>query len=118
MWGGRGPVHAAYHRSRVEPSPRAGAAAATVHAAVRLPTCDEYADRQKGWPRCVRRNEYIRKGLVKESYRCGTRLTCLSADVVNGSREQVAVQRIRSKFSSRRAKAPRASPSRSPRSED
>ena len=105
IWGGRAPVHAAYHRPR-----------GTVVAHAPLPTCREYADRQRGWPRCVYRNESIRKGLVKESYRCGTRLTCLNADLVNGSVEQAAVQRIRNKLMHRReakAAASASTPARS-----
>ena len=79
IFGNRGTKHVAYHRGER-----------------RVPTCHEYAkqqQRQRGYPRCSE----SKQGSIK----CGSRLTCLPADVVNRSSEQVWIMKSESKLRAR-----------------
>jgi FkbM family methyltransferase len=84
MYGGSGTGHVAYHRSLRS----AGGAERA------LPSCREYANRQPGW-RCVSRVDTVRPGFRNPRYTCGSRLTCLSPGVVNGSREAAELKVLR-----------------------
>ena len=57
----------------------------------RLPSCIEYATSQEGW-RCEQKDQWIRAGFINPMFTCGSRLTCLSPSVVNGSREEAEVR--------------------------
>jgi FkbM family methyltransferase len=80
IYSGAAPMHAAYLRGTR-----------------RVPSCEEYAKRQSGWPRCRHKIKHIRPGLDAPFTTCGSRLTCLSAEVVNGSREQAQIRYILAK---------------------
>jgi FkbM family methyltransferase len=78
LYGPSAPVHMAY-----------------VRGSRRAQTCEEYANRQPGW-RCQTVRHLVRSDFLLSRYKCASRLTCLSPEVVNGSRESVEVHRLRS----------------------
>ena len=81
LYGGFGPAHMAYQRGDRP-----------------LPSCRDFALHQPGW-RCVHKLEHVRPGFDNPSLTCGSRMTCLSAAVVNGSREDRELQRERQRRS-------------------
>lgn len=74
LFGFRAPRHVAYQR-----------------AARPTPSCIEFARRQSHWPRCVLNQR-------KQTYRCGSRLSCLNPEIVNGSHEHFWVEKMRGRL--------------------
>ena len=75
FYGAAAPTHMAYQRG-----------------ARPTPTCAGFAAAQLHW-RCRRRVTRVRPGFNLSTLECGSRLTCLAAEVVTGSREEWEVKR-------------------------
>jgi len=75
LYGAAAPTHMAYQRG-----------------ARPTPTCAGFAAAQLHW-RCRRRVTRVRPGFNLSTLECGSRLTCLAAEVVTGSREEWEVKR-------------------------
>ena len=55
------------------------------------PTCVEYANMQRPFPKCMHRTQRLHKA-TNVVYQCGSRLICLDPAVVNGSSEEKEIR--------------------------